>query len=97
MPRAADGQTELNNLALACSHCNVYKATYQTGTDPLTGVSVKLFNPRTDDWTVHFLLNRETGEIEGQTPIGRATVEVLRMNAEQPIRARQHPIRFKVL
>lgn len=49
------------------------------------------------DWTVHFLLHRETGEIEGQTSIGRTTVEILLMNAEQPIRARRNLIKLEVL
>lgn len=89
VPRSADGPTEFNNLALACSHCNRHKATRQAGTDPLTGKDVRLFNPRIDDWIIHFLLNRGTGEIEGKTPIGRVTVEVLRMNDEQPIGARR--------
>ena len=97
VPRSIGGPTELKNLALACSHCNAHKATRQTGTDPLAGTDVRLFNPRIDDWTVHFLLDRETGEIEGQTPIGRATVEVLLMNAEQPIRARRNLIKLEVL
>ncbi len=97
VPRSADGPTELKNLALACSHCNAHKATRQTRTDTLTGTDVRLFNPRTDDWIVHFLLNRETAEIDGQTPIGRVTVETLQMNAEQPIRARQSLIRLEVL
>lgn len=97
VPRSADGPTELKNLALACSHCNLHKGKRQEGTDPRAGTDVRLFNPRTDDWTVHFLLNRETGEIEGQTPIGRATVKVLQMNAEQPIQARRNLIKFGVL
>ena len=96
-PRAADGPTELNNLALACSQCNAHKATRQTWIDPLTGIGVRLFNPRIDEWQTHFLLNRENGEIEGQTPIGRATVKVLQMNAEQPIQARRNLIKFGVL
>ncbi len=97
VPRYAGGLTESSNLALACSHCNAHKATRQIGYDPLTETKVRLFNPRIDDWTVHFLLNRETGEIQGQTPIGRATVEVLLMNSEQPIRARRNLIRLEVI
>ena len=97
VPRSAAGPTELTNLALACSHCNVHKASRQKGTDPQTGMDVRLFNPRIDSWTVHFRLNGETGEIEGQTSIGRTTVEVLLMNAEQPTRARRNLIRFGVL
>ncbi|MCE2413239.1 HNH endonuclease [Candidatus Poribacteria bacterium] len=97
VPRSAGGPTELNNLALACSHCNAHKATRENGIDPLTGTDVRLFNPRIDGWTVHFLLNRETGEIAGQTSIGRTTVEVLLMNAKQPIRARRNLVKLEVL
>ncbi|MDE0555523.1 MAG: HNH endonuclease signature motif containing protein [Candidatus Poribacteria bacterium] len=97
VPKSAGGLTEPNNLALACSHCNAHKATRQTGIDPLTGTNVRLFNPRIDDWAVHFLLNQKTGEIEGQTSTGRSTVEVLMMNAEQPTRARRNLIRLEVL
>ena len=89
VPRSADGLTERNNLVLACSHCNSHKWKHQEGSDPLTGTDVRLFNPRTDTWTVHFLLNHKTGEIQGQTPIGRTTVKVLSMNAEQPLGARR--------
>ena len=97
VPKSAGGLTEHNNLALACSHCNLHKATRQKGVDSLTETEVRVFNPRIDDWAAHFLLNRETGEIEGQTSMGRATVEVLVMNAAQPIRARRNLIRLGVL
>lgn len=97
VPKSRGGLTEPTNLALACSHCNAHKATRENGIDPLTATDVRLFNPRIDDWTVHFLLNRETGKIEGQTSIGRATVEILLMNAEQPIRARRNFIKLEVL
>ncbi len=97
VPKSAGGLTEHNNLALACSHCNAHKATRQKGIDPFTGTDVRLFNPRIDDWAIHFLLNQETGEIEGQTSIGRSTVEVLMMNAEQPTRARRNLIKLEVL
>ncbi len=84
-PRSMGGKTETNNLAHACSHCNAHKATRQKGYDPLTETNVRLFNPRIDNWEVHFFLNRETGEIQGQTSIGHGTVETLLMNAEQPV------------
>lgn len=97
VPESIGGPTELKNLALACSHCNMHKSSRQEGIDPLTGMDVRLFNPRIDNWTAHFLLNRETDKIEGQTPIGRTTVEVLQINVEQPIRARRNLINFGVL
>ena len=97
VPESADGPTELKNLALACPRCNRHKATRQKGIDPLTGRVVGLFNPRIDTWAVHFLLNRENGEIEGKTPVGRTTVETLQMNAEQPIQARRNLIKYEIL
>ncbi len=97
VPRSAGGLTEINNLALACSHCNAHKATRQTGFDFLTETDVRLFNPRIENWTDHFFLNPNTGEIQGQTPIGRTTVETLQMNAEQPIRARLNLLRLGVI
>ena len=97
VPRSAGGTTEMHNLAFACSHCNVHKATRQTGYDPITETNVRLFNPRIDTWTVHLYLKRETGEILGQTPIGRVTVITLQMNADQPIRARRNLIRLEVI
>lgn len=97
VPQSAEGPTESENLALACSHCNRYKSKHQIGTDSLTETDVRLFNPRIDNWTVHFLLNRKTGEIEGQTPIGRATVVVLLMNTEHRIQMRRKLISLQVL
>ena len=97
VPRSAGGLTEISNLALACSHCNAHKAIRQTGTDPNTTTEVRLFNPRIDDWTIHFQLNRDTGEIHGQSPMGRATVETLLMNSQHPIQARRNLIRIEVL
>ena len=96
-PRSAGGLTILDNLALACSHCNAHKATRQEGIDPRAKVQTQLFNPRTEDWPTHFVLNRKNGEIEGLTPVGRATVAVLEINAAQPTRARRNLIRLAVL
>lgn len=97
VPQSAKGPTEPENLALACSHCNRYKSKHRVGTDPLTKTDVRLFNPRIDDWTDHFFLNRENGEIEGLTPIGRATVAVLLMNTEHRIQMRRRLINLQVL
>ena len=55
--------------------------------DPLTGQLVRLFHPRTDRWTDHFELDR--ARIAGKTPVGRATVQVLAMNAEGPVQLRR--------
>lgn len=77
--RQHQGATEPNNLALACFHCNRYKGPNIAGRDPVTGEIVRLFHPRTDVWAEHFRV-AEAVQI-GLTAIGRATVEVLAINA----------------
>ena len=80
LPVASGGKTTLDNLALACPACNRYKGRRQTSIDPLTATEVALFNPRTQRWADHFGWSADLQEITGLTPVGRATVETLRMN-----------------
>ena len=96
VPRAAGGAMTEDNLALACVSCCLHKAAKQSALDPNTTAQAPLFNPRTQKWPEHF---QWTGEIVvGLTPIGRATVSVLKMNRplivairmEEAIRGR-HP------
>lgn len=74
------GQTVESNLALACPHCNRFKGPNIAGLDPGSGQPIRLFHPRTDIWSEHFEWNGAL--IVGRTPIGRATVHVLAMNAD---------------
>jgi HNH endonuclease len=78
IPRAADGRAVPENLALACVSCSLRKAARQTAVDPQSGTEVSLYNPRRDSWHEHF--QWEGISLVGQTAIGRATVEALRMN-----------------
>jgi len=48
------GATSLENLALACFHCNNHKGPNIAGIDPSTGYLSRLFHPRNDDWGAHF-------------------------------------------
>ena len=80
------GETELSNLALACAHCNRYKGPNIAGIDPFDGQIVRLFHPRQDRWADHFELIG--ARIAGRTAIGRATVQVLSMNADGPVQLR---------
>lgn len=79
-PMSVGGATTLDNLALACPACNRYKGSSQFGIDPQTGQLVPLYNPRRQQWSHHFRWSDDWTEIIGQTPIGRATVNTLRMN-----------------
>lgn len=76
--RKHGGLTVPENLALACFACNAYKGPNIAGLDPNTGAVVRLFHPRNDPWGEHFEWNRAL--LLGKTPIGRVTIEVLRIN-----------------
>lgn len=87
-PQSQGGETTEDNLALSCRSCNLYKSDFITGFDELTQTETRLFNPRLDVWDEHFSLIEESGEIEGLTAIGRATIMRLRINSTMQIRAR---------
>ena len=82
-----DDTDDPNALALACNRCNAYKGTNLSSIDPDTKTTVQLFNPRKDEWSSHFLLR--DGKIIGITPLGRATVRLLNMNAPQRVELRE--------
>ena len=84
--RQHGGSDDAANLALACHACNRYKGPNLAGLDPDTGHLTRLFHPRTDAWTTHFVL--QAGRILGRTPVGRATVQVLNMNQPERVRTR---------
>lgn len=76
--RQHGGLTILENLALACLHCNRHKGPNLAGTDPNTGELIRLFHPRMDKWSEHF---EWTGSVVGgRTAIGRVTIHVLAIN-----------------
>jgi len=52
----------------------------------VSGVLVALFHPRRDVWTEHFRL--QGIYVEGLTPAGRATVQVLDMNGTRRLQLR---------
>lgn len=81
------GETSLENLALACFACNVYKSSNLAGYDPATEVLVPLFNPRKDSWNRHFVWNGPV--LRGKTSIGRTTIEVLRINLPERVEHRR--------
>ncbi len=79
-PKALGGETVEGNLWLACSGCNGHKALKTRTVDPLTRKTVRLFNPRTQDWREHFEFSQDKVEIIGKTACGRATVVSLQLN-----------------
>jgi hypothetical protein len=87
VPKAAGGADEADNLALACPGCNLAKSDRTTGTDPDTGATVALFNPRADTWTDHFTWDDR--RVVGLTSVGRATVVALTLNHARRVMIRQ--------
>jgi HNH endonuclease len=50
------GKTDLANLALACSICNLNKGTDIATVIPESTGPIRFFNPRIDKWDDHFTL-----------------------------------------
>ncbi len=78
MAQKHGGQAVPQNLALACLPCNRAKGSDLTTFDPIGHDIVPLFNPRHQIWSDHFTL--DDANIVGMTPVGRATVFLLKFN-----------------
>jgi 5-methylcytosine-specific restriction endonuclease McrA len=92
VPRSAQGQTVLDNLALACVSCSLRKGAKMSAVDPQTRREAPLFNPRRDAWQEHFQVT-EDGWLAGLTPTGWATIEQLKMNRPVAVRIRREVAR----
>jgi HNH endonuclease len=88
VPLAQGGTTILENLALACFHCNRRKSIQIAAQDPQSGAVVPLFNPRQHVWSEHFIWSVEGLLLLGLTPIGRATITALALNRERVVAIR---------
>ncbi len=77
------GRTVLDNLAFSCYDCNMFKGPNIAGVDSESGDVVQLFHPRRDPWQEHF--RWQGAVIVGVTPVGRATMAVLRVNREDRV------------
>lgn len=89
IPEARGGSVDESNLWLACPLCNGAKADRLHGVDPSTGETIRLFNPRTDDWAEHFEWQFGGTVIAGLTAIGRSTVHALKLNRPDVVAARE--------
>jgi hypothetical protein len=101
LPRSQGGETNLDNLALACPGCNLSKADHTHGED-LQGEIQALYSPRKYEprylgWHLHFTLDRRTGMVKATSATGEATVWRLQMNSLTRMFARQLQIRARLL
>lgn len=90
VPRSAGGQTTLDNLCLSCPNCNRAKATRAVAQDPVTRRTTPLFQPNQDQWSAHFAWSADGAQLNGLTPIGRATIDALHINRPALITLRRY-------
>lgn len=81
LSRSHGGTDDLFNLAVCCPRCNRNKGEVIEAVDPVSKLTVPLFNPRTQIWDEHFA-NSE-GYLVGKTPIGRTTACLLLRTTDQ--------------
>ncbi len=89
------GETVSENLAYACSLCNIKK-----GSDVATFINnisnpIRFFNPRTDHWRDHFIIEN-TGLIGANSSIAEATIKILHLNHPDSIIERREMIRLSL-
>jgi len=80
IPLAKEGTNQINNLAHSCQGCNNLKYTTTELLDTVTGEFFPIYNPRKDAWNRHFKWSENFLKIIGISPIGRVTVELLKLN-----------------
>ena len=81
------GKTEVDNLAYTCWRCNRHKGTDLGSFDPETGEFSFFFNPRTQIWSAHFLV--EGIMLKGLTSEGRTTIKILQFNTNERLAERE--------
>jgi hypothetical protein len=80
------GPTEVDNLAYACFFCNRRKGS-DIGSVLHTGEFLRFYNPRKDQWGLHFRL--EGAVIKPLTGIGEVTARIIGFNSNERILERQ--------
>ena len=83
IPKSKNGTDDLDNLALACIGCNIYKSDKITFLDTITQEFFPLFNPRASTWEKHFIWDELLTSIIGKTAIGRVTIAAIQLNRRQ--------------
>lgn len=71
------GPTEVHNLAYCCPFCNRAKGSDIAGRE--NEHLVRLYNPRIDTWSDHFVLDAE--HIRARTEVGAVTLRLLGINS----------------
>ncbi|MEM9215998.1 MAG: HNH endonuclease [Cyanobacteria bacterium P01_F01_bin.150] len=89
VPQSAGGQDIFENLCLACPSCNRHKSTRQSVVDPNTQESHPIFHPHRQIWREHFAWSQAGSVLKGLTPVGRGTIDALKINRLSLVRVRK--------
>lgn len=89
IPLKHGGLHQPENLAYSCVYCNRFKGT-DIGTFLTSNQFTRFYNPRTDIWKTHFVLDGAL--ILPRTAIGEATIKMLKINEVDRIIERQELI-----
>jgi hypothetical protein len=92
VPISEGGTGALENLALACFHCNRKKSDKQKVFDLETNSEILLFNPRTMLWNEHFVWSSDGLRIISLTEIGKVTVELFELNRKRILQIRRDDV-----
>ncbi len=84
----------LENLALACFHCNRRKSNKISVYDEQCGKEIPLFNPRTDTWKDHFAWSDDKITIIAKTET-KLTIDLLELNRERIMQIRLADVAVK--
>ena len=96
LPTSRGGADDESNLCLSCRACNLRKSDHLAWQDDRTGEDSPLFHSREQRWEEHSQVDPESGEIQGTTPTGRATVACLDLNNPLQLAARLLWIRLRL-
>jgi 5-methylcytosine-specific restriction endonuclease McrA len=79
----------LENLALACFHCNRRKSNKINVLDTEINEIISIFNPRLHIWKEHFEWSEDKIHILPKTAIGRVTIQLLELNRSRILLIRE--------
>lgn len=89
VPISQSGIDSLENLALACFHCNRRKSNKLIVFNKQLNQTTEIFDPRQMNWEEHFIWSSNGLNIVSLTEIGNATLQLLDLNRERVLRLRQ--------
>jgi hypothetical protein len=90
VPLAGGGETDSENLALACVSCSLRKGAREFVTEEESENATRIYNPRNDIWEEHFKWDGVA--LKGITAKGKATIKILNLNRPLILAIREEEI-----